>query len=510
MSVSAVIDFALAEGFEARAPTGGLGLGVLESQYEELFAEVLEDGVITEDERQRLEKAARNLGLDKDRLDRLEEAMTAAYESHHRMRVVDQTRLPQGPFAALAAAPPISVPARANDPGTKDELTKLRNENRELRERIQMLTAELEKALTTVNVEVDLGNLEAATENTATPEEAWKRVRRDPTDCASHRALYESYARTGERDGQLMVARALSALGAASDEQLALVQEHRQHGLIQPQAAVEPSMWASCLLHPEQEPLTGALFSVIAPAILIGRVTTLRRDGKLTKLPDEMRQDPARTTIMAVRALPWAAALLGLGVPPIYIDPKFAGAFGHLPGVPPASVVGSGALSGKSVPELAFLSGRHVCFFRAEHFVRTLYSATEDLEDLFLAALIIANPKLPLRASMRARIEPLARAIEPLLEPQAVDTLRGHYLRFAEEGGRTNLQRWSSAVDRTSARVGLALAQDLDAALKVVAAEEGKWGPSALDLLAYSTSERFLRLRRSLGIGLRSSGAFAE
>ena len=38
------------EGFE-RVEIGGLKLGPLETQYEELFAEVLEDGIITNEER---------------------------------------------------------------------------------------------------------------------------------------------------------------------------------------------------------------------------------------------------------------------------------------------------------------------------------------------------------------------------------------------------------------------------------------------------------------------------
>jgi hypothetical protein len=96
----------------------------------------------------------------------------------------------------------------------------------------------------------------------------------------------------------------------------------------------------------------------------------------------------------------------------------------------------------------------------------------------------------------------LARAIEPLLDPTQSDALRAHYLRFAEEGGRTNLQRWGAAVDKTGARVGLALSQDLPSALRLLEADEGRLGHRAVDLLTYSTSSRFLALRRTLGISV--------
>ncbi|HSC89930.1 MAG TPA: hypothetical protein VLC09_21815, partial [Polyangiaceae bacterium] len=96
----------------------------------------------------------------------------------------------------------------------------------------------------------------------------------------------------------------------------------------------------------------------------------------------------------------------------------------------------------------------------------------------------------------------LARAIQPLLEPAQLDALRGHYLRFAEEGGRTNLQRWGASVEKTSARVGLALSQDLTTALALVGQSEGAGGPLGLDLLAFATSDRFLLLRRRLGLAV--------
>ena len=69
--------FEFGAGFTPGEVSGGLGLGPLEEQYEELFAEALEDGVITAEERARLEKAADNLGLDRSRLLRLEQAMVA-------------------------------------------------------------------------------------------------------------------------------------------------------------------------------------------------------------------------------------------------------------------------------------------------------------------------------------------------------------------------------------------------------------------------------------------------
>ena len=130
----------------------------------------------------------------------------------------------------------------------------------------------------------------------------------------------------------------------------------------------------------------------------------------------------------------------------------FPGAAEMVPGVPPSTRLGQKVLSGRSALELAFVAGRHLAWFREERFVRLLVPTLADLEDLFLAALHIGNPGLPLGADVKRRIEPLSNAIEPILEPQQIDRLRGYFLRFVEDGGRTNLQRWATAADRTAAR----------------------------------------------------------
>jgi hypothetical protein len=179
-----------------------------------------------------------------------------------------------------------------------------------------------------------------------------------------------------------------------------------------------------------------------------------------------------------------------------------------VPGVPPSARLGQRALSGRSPFELAFLAGRHLAWYREEHFVRLLVPTIADLEDLFLAALSIANAGIPLSSEMKGRIAPLARAIEPVLEPATIDRLRGHFLRFLEEGGRTNLQRWATAAERTAARAGLLLANDLEAARAVFELEEpGTAAAKMDDLVVFLTSDRYDKLRRAIGLGPQREAA---
>jgi hypothetical protein len=187
--------------------------------------------------------------------------------------------------------------------------------------------------------------------------------------------------------------------------------------------------------------------------------------------------------------------------PTLYADPTYPGAVEMVPGVPPATRIGQKALSGRSAKELAFVAGRHLAWYREERFVRLLVPQIPDLEDLFLAALVIGNPGIPLRADTKRRVQALGAAIEPVLEPLQIDRLRGAFLRFVEEGGRTNLQRWAAAADHTAARAGLLLSDDLWASAAMLEAEDpGSARDRIDDLLVFITSDRCASLRKAIGI----------
>jgi hypothetical protein len=482
--------------FEKGELTGNLRLGKFEVHYEEIFAEVIEDGVITLEERARLDKAADALGLDRQRLRKLEEALQAAYEARHHVRVREMADEED-------ARPPASIVVKP-DAVQNPRVLALELEVAKLTARVAELERELEAAREREAVEVDLSEMPASPVEASeeTPDELARRVRANPRDVESLRGLYRVFNRAGDADRRWLLAHALTFLGQANDDERSCDRKHRVEGLIKPTSSLGEPGWR-LLLHPEEEVLTGQIFAVIVPAVLLGRVSALRRDKALPKLDPERKQDPKVSTLQAVRCFAWAAAILGMGAPPLYADPDFRGSVEMVPGLPPSTRLGKEALSGRSPFELAFIAGRHLSWYREEHFVRLLIPSTPDLEDLFLAALSIANQAIPLAAEIKERVAPLARAIEPVLEPAAIDRVRGHFLRFLEEGGRTNLHRWATAADRTAARAGLLLANDLEAARKVFELEDARTADAKTDdLLAFVASDRYANIRKQIGLAI--------
>ena len=489
--------FEIASSFDRGEVSGNVQLGKLEAHYEALFAEVIDDGVITREERARLDKAADTLGLDRIRLRKLEDALQAAYEARHHVKIRE---------LADEEATPASL--RPLEPATDQRTLALERRIKVLETRVLELESELEEARTHLPIEIDvqLAGAEAPGSD-EDPAELERRLRNDPRDVGLLHALFGSLGRSQLLDRQANTAHVLTFLGAANDDERACRDRARTEGLIRPTAALSRDGWNRLLIHPEQELLVGEVFATVVSPVLLGRVSALRRDKLLTKLPAEQREDPVMSTIQAVRCVAWAAAILGMQVPAIYVDPSVEGTIDIIPGLPPMTRLDKQILRGRSAAELSFVAGRHLTYYREEHFLRALLPSITDLEDIFLAALGIGNPGLPLSSQVKARVAPLAAAIEPILEPIAIDRLRGQFLRFVEEGGRTNLMRWANAVDRTAARAGLLLADDLGAAKAMLDTESSTQLDERMDdLLRFAISDRYASLRKQIGIAVDTDG----
>jgi hypothetical protein len=484
--------------FDPGETAANVRLGKLEMMYEELFAEVIEDGIITQEERAQLDKMADSLGLDKARLRKLEEALSAAYEARHQVIIKEMYESEadkEGPRASLQITPQVlkQVP----------EAAALQQRIALLERRIVDLEKQLEEARANVSVEVDLSGVTAKEIPDDDPIELQRRLRHDPRDESALHSLYRVYDKKKDEDGKWCVAHALVYLNQASPDERAHYTKFRETALVKPKSALTADAWSRLLLHPDEEPLVGEIFAVVAPAVLVGRLSALRRDKQLQKLDAEKHQDPAVSTIQAVRCFAWAAAILGMHPPALFVYPDYDGTVELVPAMPPATKIGGKSLSGRSAAELAFIAGKHLAQHRAQEFMRALIPGIADLEDIFLAALSIGNPGIPMNERAKQIVVPIAKAIEPILEPNAIDALRGHFLRFVEEGGRTNLQRWASGVDRTAQRAGLLLANDLKAAQNVFDLEDKAHTQERMDdLLAFMSSDRYGKLRKQIGIAV--------
>jgi hypothetical protein len=471
----------LAEGDD----TGSVRLGPFERAYESLFAEVLEaGGGITAEERERLNLAAKALGLDAARVERLEAALLQAWESEWVSTLVD----PRSPLHAntLSDRAPSSAaskpaPARASPTASAsfdDEAPTLARPDRK---------------------RTPLKSRSGARHRADAPAREQREQREVPF--RELHARYDAAEADGAVDDQWRLAEVLVQRGAATRQQRAFWLAHRRPGPVRPTRPLTAEAWASLLTHPDEDRTTGEVFGVIASAALLGRVSAMRRDGTLPRLDPDSYQNPLTSTVSAVRAIAWAAATLGIRTPPTYVDTSVDVGFEVVTIVPPSTRIGGRVLSGLGSAQLAFHCGRHLAWFREEHFVCTLVPSVAYLETIFYAALQIGAPSITLPEEVRERARVFSEAIVPCLEPKQLERLRRLVARFLARGGRTNLKRWARAAEWTACRTGLLLCGELSTAADALTSEPGA-ETRITQLETFWASNEAGELRKKLGVAL--------
>ncbi len=339
--------FEIAPALKEGEDTGSVRMGPFERLYESLFAEALESGQISQEERERLDLAAKALGLDAQRVAALEEALVDAWEAGAAETVVHPQpgtlahRSP--PSTTIAPAAPATTPHALDD---EDEPPTLSRPS----QRAAKPTTDRPPA------EVPFRELHAR------------------FDASVHAQAIDD----GWRIAEVLVLR-----GAATRQERAFWEKHRVEGPVRPRRPLNHDGWVHLLKHPDEERTTGEIFAVIASAALVGRVSAMRRDGNMPRLDLEAYQNPLTSTVSAVRALSWAAATLGIRPPPAYVAPDLDVGYEIVTVVPPSSRIGSRVLSGLTAAQLAFACGRHMAWFREEHFICTLVPNVAYLESIF-------------------------------------------------------------------------------------------------------------------------------
>ena len=645
-------DFAHERGhFDPAQVPGGSGVSDAEAKYAKLFAEVIWDGVITEEKRTRLETAAKMFGVSPARAEQIEQALTAAHEASHG-EVVDETEAKERTsIAPLAPADDPGMQAlqgrihlleqqvaelerengRLNDlnegldelvtqlqaslDSTLEELDDVSHELEEREEHIetyhrtgeppprserfdddekhdpvssvqpvpsapagmpepartepgagpppaaQAARAEAPASRSAPDLDVDaLGTtpippdtnrgyqspdgqtVVSAVDTTErqtkkrwrsrrviresqqppaviemkrrreNPAEIHKLICQRPRDAELLHRLFASLQRGEDLDRRWCIASALVYLGESNDQEREVYVDYAVAGLVKPTRAVNDDEWRELLFHPDEDPTTGDIFGAIAPAVLLGHMTAIRA-SIAPELIDASRQiDPAKSKLDAARCMSWAAAALGMELPPLYAVPEHEGVADVVLNPSPSLRLSKQALVGRSNKELAYIAGSTLSWCRKEHMLGRPSRSVRRLEDMFLAALMIGNPGLPMAAEIKARVAPMVKTILPLLDGEATAALQKGFSRFVEQGGRTNLTEWYRAAERTAACAGLLLSNDLHAAQAVLDLErasateapENTVFEAMNELIVFFTAGRCSLLRKRIGIAVQA------
>jgi hypothetical protein len=176
----------------------------------------------------------------------------------------------------------------------------------------------------------------------------------------------------------------------------------------------------------------------------------------------------------------------------------------------PSTVIGAEVMSGKNVQELAFLVARHLAYYRPEHYPLVFFPTLTDLTALFLAAVKLALPEVPVPTQAAAAAAKLRKELEKHSTAAMKVELASAVEELNVRGGKVDLAAWIRSVELTATRAGLLLCGDLAVAMGTMAGESRAIGELSLadkrgDLLTFTASRALADLRARIGIAARPS-----
>ncbi|HEY2406375.1 MAG TPA: tetratricopeptide repeat protein [Polyangiaceae bacterium] len=329
----------------------------------------------------------------------------------------------------------------------------------------------------------------------------------EPLQVDAYRALYRLYLHKQAYDEAWCLAAAMVFMKKADAEEQRFFEDYRPQGMLPVKGRLSNEVWVKHVFHADENLYISKIFEMIAPAALQAKIAQLQAQNKLPVLDKRFRQDPATSTVTFAKTFGWAAQVLGVQSPDLYVRNDVPGAIVAVPAAPPASVAGQTVLTGFQPQELTFMCGKHLSHYRGEHYIRTLFPTQAELTIMLFAGVMIAAPNTPMPQDMAAQIRATAQELAKYMQPVQLEGLRMVVKRFIDEGAKANIKRWNQAVELTACRAGMIVCGDLDISKKLIGAEAQLPGDlSAADkmkeLLLYFVSEHYSEVRRALGIAI--------
>jgi tetratricopeptide (TPR) repeat protein len=332
-------------------------------------------------------------------------------------------------------------------------------------------------------------------------------LQKDPLRVDPYRSLYKLYLRMHEYDRAWCMCAALAFLRKTDEEEQRFFEDYRPRGMIQVKSRLDNEAWVRNLFHKDENIYIGKIFEMLTPAAIVAKTNQLRAQKQLPVLDRRFRQDPATSTVTFAKTFGWAAQVLGVQMPELYVRNDVPGALMAVPATPPASVAGQTVLTGFSPQELTFIVGKHLSGYRGEHYIKNLFPTLNELKVILFAGVKLVMADFTVPGEMAQAVNATASELVKHMQPVQRESLRIVVQKWMEDGAKADLKRWMQAIEITASRAGLLLCADLEIAKKIIAAEPqlpGDLPPAEKmkELLVFSVSEQYFGLRKTLGIAV--------
>jgi tetratricopeptide (TPR) repeat protein len=326
-----------------------------------------------------------------------------------------------------------------------------------------------------------------------------------PLRAATYRRIFELHSRAGRNDRAWLAGCVLAELDAADVNAELFVEQHRVAATKRPSKTLDDAGWER-MRAPGGNPHVAKLMRAITPAAVAARVEELTARKALVAL-DPAKLQPPTSTASVVRAFVWASQVLGVEAPDLYSMDEVPGGLAAVQAARPSTAMGPDVLSGLGVAQLAFITARHLTYYRPEHYPLVFYPTLAELSALLFAVVKISRPNATIPPAASEHAAKLSERIAALISDEDREAAETALRELDESGGRIDLGAWIRCVELTATRAGMLLAGELRVAAERLRGESRSIADLTVDdklgdLAAFSVSDAAHELRAKLGIAL--------
>jgi tetratricopeptide (TPR) repeat protein len=331
-------------------------------------------------------------------------------------------------------------------------------------------------------------------------------LRQSPYRIDSYKALRKTYTQRKKPDEAWCLCSALTNLNMAEPDEQAFFEKHRAKGPAHALEKLSEELWTRHMVHPDASPLITSIFATVTPAVLKVRA----KDHTSYGIDRKNKVDVAKDDNPAVKTAHYAAGVLGLQTPELFLRPNEPAGltFGHTS--PPCLFLGGGLLEGGDPQRAAFEAGRALAYFRPGHYLRQLVPTGSGLRAWLLAAIKNVVPAFPVPGDLSQAIAEALDALKQHLDAPDRERLGSQVGKLVQSATEIDLKRWVSGIDCTADRAGFVLANDLEVVTAVLRkVEDTSSGTPQKDrlreLILFAVGEPYFAVRQRLGIALRTA-----
>jgi len=326
-----------------------------------------------------------------------------------------------------------------------------------------------------------------------------------PSQASVYQAVQRIATRIGDQDRAYAASAVLVHMGEADLDQQMVYQQYAPETVLKASRAMDDAAWS--LLMPEEfDADVDALMRALEPAAVALRLDQLQASRRLPALDPAQKQEPSKSTIAAVRTLAWAAQLVGLPVPEIFARAEdIPGGVAIVPAPNPVMFLGRATLTGRTIPELAFILVRELAYLRAAGRLTTFFPSLADLKALVRgAAVASAGP-----VSARSREASVVAALPSRLDASTVARVSDILQTLGRARPQLDLTAWIRSIERVACRAGFLASDDITVAARMLAVDGRSTpglsaGDKVRDLAAWSVSQKYHALRSLTGLSIRN------